>query len=288
MFGVAHLGSPTVAEGQVTGENFSTLSPPAKVQKVEPARRSGLVGEFGAYSGAAEYQDLQLPIATWDGRRGDGSRVEAASSPHAGIPVGARLTLGWKEGFWKSAMGIDGMLISSLVGSPQTSRSTYQRFEMTGKSSASMRVSRLSGMLSLGGGLALRRSLYRNVNSGHYVDSVLPAVAFDYQGDRGILVGISLASSAKSLAGYDTGDGIGRGHIAGSSAHVSEYTARLGYRLNPGLILEASAARENVRVEIPQNAAYRGFGLVVAPWDEGPRTVELPTTSFTLGFRRDF
>lgn len=278
------MSSASVASAQNAA--LTRLAPPPKVNRPAPIGPTNPVVEFGAFSGTASFVDLQLPVATWNGVRADGTRVPAATSGHMGVPVGARATIGWNGSGWRTRGEVTGMQVKAVSGPKETSKSSYGRVEAAWDSAVVM--TGIRGTPFFQGGVALRRAMYRNIGSGHYVDSLIPRISLGIQEWRGVGASVMGGVAARSVLGLDTGVPTESGAIPGSQSALAEYGATLSYRLSPRSRFELSAAREWTRVVISNTAAYRGLGLQVVSWDEGPREYDLITDLLMAGFRYEF
>jgi hypothetical protein len=262
------------------------LAPPPKVHRPAPVGSSNPVVEFGAFSGGASFMDLQLPEATWSGVRGDGTAAPEATSTHTGIPIGARATVGWRSQSWRTKGEISGMQVNSVSGPKETAEASYARIE--GAWDASLLMPGVTGVPYTQAGVAMPRTMFRNVGSGHYVDALIPRLGLGIQDWRGIGFSVIAGMSANATAGYDSGLSSGSGVIDRSTVQLTEYGATLSLRVTPRSRMEFTAARESIHLEIDDNGAYRGLGLTVGTWDEGARSYDLETNLLMAGFRYEF
>lgn len=267
---------------------------PTVMSLKSPNRPSSTGLSLDIAAGFGFFQDLQAPTsanATPSNRnlRVDGTVAQNDSSSQNGPLLSSRL--GWAQPRAELAQPFAGLLaqrISNLAtateGSPSAS---YVRLAVDGGVRWSM-----SPTLSLLTGTEIRRSIFRNTDSGHYIDSVMLRGGAEQRWTAWVL-NASVAFAPMSRFGYMQASDAGpSGTLANTKSTLYEWTALAAWRPAADADLFVSVSQENVSADMADVAAYRSLGLNVADNDDrfetSQRSYRLTTTAVTVGAVRRF
>ncbi len=254
------------------GRQTPTLTPTL----VAPMPRAGV--QTTIVSGIAQFPDVQVPgeHLTED----EATMVlNAPTSSHRGFALGLNLSVPITQSALRPVVVVDVLHITTIESSRETFGSTYNRLGLGTEFSHHLGAGRLR---SIGTGLGIRRSTYRNVSTGHYVDSLIPHV--NAAGDFSPTLGWSsrIGYGAINRFGFNAG-GARSGAMPGSQTSLIEGDAQLIYRLSRKAKISAGYELEQTNVVINDVKQYNRYGLNVPANVPPTLNLQLATSIIKIG-----
>lgn len=242
--------------------------------------------EFSMAAGSAQYSILEMPRRMDSDDRIDGSSGQEDLTSQKGLLFD--LKLGWlqKTALVPVSFFIGGQQVSSSPGSVAVP-SSYARIN----AGASARFELASTRTAFTPGLGARRSMYRNIDSGHYVDAVLFEGALEQKliSDFSIAVNGGVAPWTKfgMLQNSDYGKS---GALAETTAGLSEVGSQLSWNPEPETSIYLGVLQETVLVKMNSMAGYQSYGVAARPLDksEPQKIYNLSVREFSIGAAKRF
>lgn len=243
---------------------------------------------FTASTGIGFFQDIQTPVNQFAETRADGSVAGLEGVNHTGLPIDARLNIVMRADNWSYSLGLNGLYMSTIDGPAETRNSSYARLSALQDNQYHLRFLGRAG--SVGGGVEARRSMYRNVSSGHYVDTISPRLAIVMGREQVGKVEVYGSKTMVARLSYQSGLGAGSGAIP--SSFVDGYdagirvTRALGYRTS----LRLEWNQEAQLIDIADTRDYDRFGLNtgLAEDESGFHQQSMLTNIVLIGLARGF
>lgn len=234
------------------------------LQKSAPAPHHLNTG-LGFSVGLGQYPILAMPLAENSNMRVDGSTIAEDVRINRGSVFS--LNLKWENPDATYPMMINGSWsrIASAPGSGLTTPSSYARLNLE----LGTRFETADGAYSFIPSLETRRSMYQNVDSGHYVDSILlkASIVDTLSNSWQMRVGYGIAPWTR-FGLMQSGAANGSGGLAGSSASLREVSVALTYKASLQTDLICSLADEQIKIEMDGSDSYLAYGLPVATGSE--------------------
>lgn len=277
--------------GATYGHGPNPYAPPAHMSLREQAATKPIGLTFDVVTGMGRYQDIQAPLAsaieTPDGleiTRVDGSKTLVDSTTHYGPLLSGRIGWSGDNEFGRQFAGISGMRMSALSSNdPNAAGSSYARLSADGGADWIV-----GDHLSVLSGVELRRSMYRNTDSGHYIDSIILRTGVD-QGIGNYALGATLGVAPITQFGYMQRSSSGSsGGLRATSSSLYEWGLTAAWKPVRDATLFLGLSQEVVSADMSNVGAYKSLGLNVAEQlsDSTDRHYRLSTTSLTLGASR--
>lgn len=282
---LAWTSAPSVAAPYGQGPN--PYSPPAHLSLREQAATSPLGITLDVATGIGRYQDIQAPLAN-NGLgigRVDGSTTRLDSSSHTAPLLSARLGWASESEDGRQFVGFTGTRMSALSSSdPNAAGTSYARLALDGGADWTV-----DNGLSVLSAVELRRSMFRNTDSGHYIDAVMLRAGLTQRFDRYSL-GAAIAAAPITQFGYMQRAGTSGG-LQATSSSLYEWSTNAAWTPMSDATIFTGVSQEIVSADMSHVRAYRNLGLNVADEDDSAaldRHYRLATTSFTIGASRRF
>ena len=238
-------------------------------------------------TGVGTFQDIQVPMNTFTGARGNGVTDTAENLTHVGIPIyfslGRDLT---RSSEWRfRIVELDIMRMGASNGAPGTLSSGYSRLGLS--SDLERNFTLQSVKLSAGAQVELRRSSFTNTAEAHFVDAAVLGTKLKLMKNSYALdLNVELAPVARF--GYSSGGYLGGDYFAQSSARLGGGGVNFLLPIDQSVWLDFGVSTEIASVKIKDISQYRDFGLLADKRDHSPRTYTLTTNVAHLGFRKEF
>lgn len=275
--------SPSLAA--TYGEGPNPYQPPSHLSLREQAATKpvGLSLDVGA--GIGRYQDLQPPMSASGAGRVDGSKTVYDSSPHTGPLLSGRLGWAHQNTYGQQFIGLNGMRMSAMPSSDVTARgSSYARMSLDG--GADWLIANGVSVLS---GMELRRSMFRNTDSGHYVDSVILRTGISKNTPNYSLAATAGAAPITQFGYMQQASTGTSGGLATTSTSLYEWNTTATWLPVRDAALFVGIGEEVVSARVSDVRVYRNLGLDVADESETSiRDYRLSTVAFTIGAKRLF
>jgi hypothetical protein len=221
---------------------------------------------IGFSLGVGQYPILSMPMMGNSDMRVDGSthaedfRVNRGSS--------FNLELKWQKSDSRYPINISGAW-NRLATSPSAgiaTPSSYSRLDLE----LGSKVSFEDQGLSLSPAIGARRSMYQNVDSGHYIDAVILRAMLAYQLSEKLELSAAYGIAPLTKFGImQATNQSSSGGLQDARARLTEWTATLSYRVSQHSKFLCSASEENAKVEMDNYEGYLAYGLPVATPEPG-------------------
>ena len=241
---------------------------------------------LGLSVGAGQYPIVSMPMMENGSSRVDGSRYSEDVRINRGASFNLNLSWQSKEAAYPVKLSGNWQRIATSPGAGLVTPASYSRLGLDLSTELP-----LNSQVVLIPALEARRSMYLNVDSGHFVDTISLKAALRSQIYNHLAVGVSygLAPWAKFgvlQSGYSSESGT----LKGSNARMSEIATTLNWNLSPSTDLTLTAAEENATVHLDNSDGYLAYGLPVATTPEfnGKKTYRLSVRHVSLGTVKKF
>ena len=234
---------------------------------------------FEMSAGTAQYSILEMPLKDRSSDRVDGTDAEEDLTSASGVLLD--LKLGWRQ---KTSVVplifLLGATQISSAGPGESIPATYSRL----KGSVSTRFEMTSIGASLIPGVEARRSMYKNIDSGHYVDAVLVKAAIEQKLTSEIKLGLNGGVAPWTKFGVLQNSDYGKsGALTQTTAGMKEFGSTLSWTPEPETTLHIGVLQETVAVKMDSTAGYQSYGFPAKPLDE-----ETPQKNYNLSVRESF
>lgn len=257
----------------------------------EPRQTSNMppLTVFDIAIGASEYPIFEMPMTESGDIRIDGSNETVDLKKNRGALLNIGIERLFPTKFANYSLGAGYHRASTVPGAGIPSPSAYVRIHAD--VAASLDLSTALYGLQLTPAIEARRSAYRNVESGHYVDGILIKSSISKtisdQWDGQLAGGYAPMTRVGLIQPSNNGKS---GALADSSASMSEMSAKLSWSPDSTSNFNICAAQESVRVRFSSTNGYRAYGLPVAPLERSysEKSYDLTTRYILIGTGRKF
>lgn len=231
-----------------------------------PAEVTPKTVAIGFSLGVGQYPILSMPMMENSDMRVDGSihaddfRVNRGSS--------FNLELKWQKSDLRYPVDISGAW-NRIATSPSAgiaTPSSYSRLNLE----LGTKVAFNDLGLSLSPALEARRSMYQNVDSGHYIDTVILRAMLAYQLSEKLQLSLAFGAAPLTKFGIMQAPGqSGSGGLEDAKATLNETKSTLAYSVSRHSKFLCSVSEENAKVELDNYEGYLAYGLPVATPEPG-------------------
>jgi len=244
--------------------------------------------QFSIGTGLGLFQDMQVPESSMPGIRADGTRTQVENADHLGFPIAGTFGGELRFGRLSYDASLAALYMPSIEGPPQSSFAAYGRFNLGAGLTARLAPQWSSKPWVAGHGM-VRKSVFTNVSSGHYLNSAVGRIS----AGANLAVGWNLEvyGGRAPVTSFGYVSGVGSGVFPGSEASLWEAGGRISFHATRRIQFDFSADEEAIDVVLPNmEEGYRSFGLAVAPTYGEPiqRSYQLRTRIFKIGYTRSF
>jgi hypothetical protein len=216
---------------------------------------------LGFFLGVGQYPILSMPMMENSDMRVDGSTTAEDFRVNHGSSF--NLELKWQKLDLLYPISISGgwNRIATAPSAGIATPSSYSRLNL--ELGAKVAFDYLG--LSVNPALEARRSMYQNVDSGHYIDTVILRAILSYQMSEKIELRAAYGAAPLTKFGIMQASGqSGSGGLRDSKASLNEWTSTLSYSLSHYSNFLCSVSEENAKVEMDDYEGYLAYGLPVA------------------------
>jgi hypothetical protein len=249
------------------------------------ATRSSPSGiQIQALGGIGTFQDIQPPLASSGDTRVDGTVTPEDSSNHAGMSLGARLGYQPRHSFGEGILAIG--VVKASSNSPLGSLgSSYLRMNVEGGSKWKLLPQTYFVTSS-----ELRRTMFRNTDSGHYLDAVLIRTGVEQSLGSFRLHGLFAFAPVTQFGYMQTANNGSSGSLSGTRSSLVDWSAKISWLASSEAELFTQIAEESITADISDIRAYNALGLKVADESMTPqsRDYRLATRIISVGATRKF
>jgi hypothetical protein len=280
----------TLGFGQALGQPGPGVPHPRfGFKEQSESRQMPALTVFDIALGAADYPILQMPMSSSSGLRIDGSEEEQDLKRNQGAMLNVGLSRNFPTQFANYNLGAGIHRAATIPGGGIPTPASYVRVHAN--LAANIDLSSQWYGLQMTPELEARRSMYRNVESGHYVDAILlkSSVAKNLT-DRWTTVIAGGYAPVTRFGLIQLSQRGPSGALGDSSANMWELSGKLLWSPNHQTTLHVCVAQENVGVKFKSTEGYRAYGLQVAPLGQGfsEKSYDLTTRYLTLGTSKNF
>ena len=211
-------------------------------------------------SGVAQYPILAMPYSQNSNMRVDSTTDREDVTFNQGVILGLALSRHDKTFKVPYTLGLGAMRVASPPGGGTATPSSYARIYLYGD----MDIATGFSPLTIIPGVESRRSMYSNVDSGHYVDALLARLAARYAATDSLQLTATAAYAPVATLGIRQTSG-SSGALKGSTARVTETGATLAWITSPETSFTLGAFQENTIVILRDYQGYRTYGLPAVP-----------------------
>ena len=266
----------------------ANMTPPdLRSKNSNPAQNKNLPLSFDLSMGTASYPILELPLAKDSDVRVDGSADKEDLRLNSGALMALRFTWNSPTSYLPFYISAGGQRAASAPGSGIPSPSSYLRLS----SDVSTELTLAGAVLSILPGLEARRSMYRNVDSGHYVDAILVKTQVNGHVTSTLDLSVSGGTAPYTRFGVLRNSDSGRsGALASTSASVTETAAKVTWTPEPSTSFHAGLSQESTIAHVKNTSGYRAYGLPVAPSEstDSGRVYNLTVRQLLIGTTKKF
>ncbi len=260
--------------------------PPERLilEKSPPTRIHAL---FDFNLGFAEYPVLELPMSENGNVRVDGSNGREDLMINRGLLIGIEISRRDDSTRVPYTLSLGGQRAASPPGAGLPTPSSYVRIF----ASASGEFAAGIGGLTLIPGLEARRSMYRNVDTGHYVDALYLKGGASYQLSSRVYINASGGYAPLSSFGVSQASGSKKsGTLAHTNVIVSEFSSAILWSPEPSTAFQLCLSEEINAVTVKNTDGYRAYGLPAAPSYAGPnaKKYDLTVRQIRIGTTKHF
>jgi len=243
--------------------------------------------DFQLSLGTGQFPVLEMPVMRDSEERVDGSTNAQDFSQTNGALLD--LKLGWasKTSAIPYSLTAGAQRMSSTPGGVSPTPATYTRLSAEAASIVSFESTGTSVIPAL----ETRRDMYRNVDSGHYIDAILIKTAVEQPISKSIRVnanaGIAPWTSFGVLQNSDRGRS---GALKDTTASMSEIGSKVIWTPEETTSFHLGVSQEMVSVRMNSESGYRDYGLPVANQDNAnsAKAYDLTVRQVTLGTTKRF
>lgn len=244
----------------------TSLPRPGLDDTTRPAEVSPKTVAIGFSLGVGQYPILSMPMMENSDMRVDGSihaddfRVNRGSS--------FNLDLTWQKSDSRYPLNISGgwTRIATSPSAGIATPSSYSRLKLE----VGTKVLFDDSGLSVSPELEARRSMYQNVDSGHYIDTIILRAMLAYQLSEKLELSSAYAAAPLTKFGIMQAPGqSGSGGLQDAKATLNEIKSTLSYSISQHSKFLCSVSEENAKVEMDNYEGYLAYGLPVATPEPG-------------------
>ncbi len=278
------FGVPAFAQQSAKPQLFPPPPQRLSIERAPPAR---VHAAFDFELGFAEYPVLEMPMSRDSSVRVDGSNTKEDLISNRGLLIGVELSRKDRTGRVPYSLGIGGLRAASPPGAGIPTPASYVRLFIQGAAEIPSGLNHLK----LIPGLEARRSMYRNVDSGHYIDAMLVKAGLSYRATETVLMDVHAGYAPLATFGISQASGPKKsGALADTDVKVSEFSSGIQWSPESSISFQAGLAQETTLVTIRDMNSYRAYGLPAAPLEDtsGAKTYDLTVRHIRFGTTKHF
>lgn len=244
---------------------------------------------FEISAGVGEYPILEMPRTDFGDTRADGSTSATDLKINRGALLDLDLTRIIPTNLARYALNIGMQRLATVPGGGLPTPSSYLRLHAD--TSASFDLGPAFWNIVATPAVEARRSMYRNVESGHYVDAVLLKQAIEKSFSKKSTIELAGAYAPASRFGLLQDSKVGKsGALADATSQMYEISAKYKWTPETNTSFVLAASQESARVKLESSDGYKYYGLPVAPFTkrEPTRLYDLTTRQLTIGTVKRF
>ncbi len=236
------------------------------------------------YSGLAEFPDIQVPT-TENSEENLSLGQKPPTGQHRGVAIGLNLSYGIAASQLNPTIFIDLTRIATLEAERETFAASYNRLALGGGISYQLGIGWLQ---QIGIETSIRRTIFKNVSSGHYVDTAMPRLNLTGDITPNIYWNAHAGHSLVSRFGYNSGDASKSGAFPSSSAKLKEGGVSAGYRLDQRAHVSLGYEVEQTTIQMNDVSQYSRYGLTIADSAPKQQNLNLNTALFKIGLHTNW
>lgn len=238
-------------------------------------------------AGTGEYPIIEMPILSQGGIRADGSSSEQDIKTNRGILLNLNLGRSLPTNIAQYAIQLGFQRIASAPGGGLPTPSSYMRLNAEAEARFDIR----SLGVAMTPALEARRSMYRNVESGHYMDALLVKTSIERNVTDETAVDFSIGYAPLTRFGLLRTSDLGNsGALADTTSSLMEFGGQIKWTPIQSTSFFMALTQESAIAKLASSDGYRSYGLDVAPYpDDRPIQVyDLTTRQLSIGTVKRF
>ena len=242
---------------------------------------------LGLSLGAAEYPIVEMPLMADAETRVDGTTAADDVRVNRGTLMDVSLEWVSSTGPLPYILTFHGQRIATAPGAGIPTPASYAR--LTGSLATKFQFHEHG--IYLMPSMEARRSMYRNVETGHYVDAILlqSEIGASLSDDIELVVLGGVAPLAK-FGILQGGSSSNSGILPDTSTRLNELGTKLVWNASSSTDFMISASQENATVRVNNIDSYRAYGLPVGaePDQASTKIYNLSVRQISVGARKRF
>lgn len=242
---------------------------------------------LGLSLGAAEYPIVEMPMMADADTRVDGTTTADDVRVNRGTFIDVSLEWASSTGLLPYILTFHGQRIATAPGAGIPTPASYAR--LTGSLATQFQFTEHG--IYLMPSMEARRSMYRNVETGHYVDAIMlqSEIGASLSDDIKLVFQGGVAPLAK-FGLLQGGRSSNSGILPDTSTRLNELGTKVVWNASSSTDFMISASQENATVRVNNIDSYRAYGLPVAAEPDGPskKVYNLSVRQISLGARKRF
>ncbi|MEI6833936.1 MAG: hypothetical protein WCL28_08065 [bacterium] len=242
---------------------------------------------LGFFLGAGDYSILSMPIMENADSRVDGSRFQDDVRNNRGSSIG--LNLNWRLKKYAYPLSLTGhwLRVATAPGTGIPTPASYSRLSLNLGSSLGTGLP----SLAIEPSAEARRTMFLNVDSGHYIDSIHLRTKVVAKIRENIAMSVFYSYAPWTKFGLLQGSGSdGSGALTGTTTTVNEFGSSLTWSTAKHTDLILAYQNERSTVKLDSTDSYSVYGLPVTddPILSGPKTFHLNMRQVIIGSQTHF
>lgn len=265
--------------------------PPADMEEPqvihEAAQNSATGFGIGFLLGVGDYPILSMPMMESSAGRVDGSQLLDDVRSNRGSLLG--LNLNWRSDQDVYPVTVTGnwLRVATAPGTGIPTPASYSRLSLNLASSLRTGIQ----SLTVEPGVEARRSMYLNVDSGHYIDSIHLMTKLVSKPKKDLAISLYYSFAPWSKFGLLQGSNTeGSGVLPGSRARVEDLGSSLTWSTRGQTDVVVAFVNERSSVSLDDTGGYTAYGLPVTsdPKLSGPKKFQLNVRQVLIGTQKRF
>ena len=256
-------------------------------QTVAPPNSSRTLFELSA--GTGEYPILAMPVLSQGETRADGSTSESDLQVNHGALLGLNIGRSIPTSFAKYSVNLGVERVASAPGGGLPTPSSYVRLHAQAGAGFDLGTDFLG--LFVSPAVEARRSMYRNVESGHYIDAIILKSSLEKRLWSDGLVSMTGGYAPITRFGLLRNSDLGKsGALSDTTSSLWDVGTRLTWSPDQSTSFHVAVSQESVTAKLNSSDGYKSYGLPVAPFSKRApnRVYDLTTRQIAIGTTKIF
>jgi len=265
--------------------------PPSHIPEPQLVRRVTSSGNsevgLGFFLGAGDYPIISMPLMENVDGRVDGSQFQDDVRHNRGSSLGLNLNWRSKKNSYPISVAGQWLRVATAPGTGIPTPASYSRLSLELSSSLGTGLP----YITIEPAAEARRSMYLNVDSGHYIDSIHLKTKLVSRLRANLTLDVFYSYAPWTKFGLLQSDNsAASGALSGATTTVNEFGTSLTWSTNGHTDLILAFANERSIVDLDGTEGYMAYGLPVTsdPTLNGPRNFQLNMRQVVIGTQKRF